>query len=63
MQALTRAARSEEMLTSGIRAYELQIAVLYAKTAVIDRLCSTVGSTNIDTRSFLLNYGLNVMSA
>ncbi|MBK7656034.1 MAG: hypothetical protein IPJ18_14115 [Betaproteobacteria bacterium] len=30
----------------------MQIAVLHAKTAVIDRHWSTVGSTNMDTRSF-----------
>lgn len=51
----------DEMLSSGIRVYELQIAVLHAKTAVVDRLWSTVGSTNIDTRSFLHNYELNVV--
>ncbi|MES2950822.1 MAG: cardiolipin synthase [Pseudomonadota bacterium] len=50
-----------EMLSSGIRIYELQIAVLHAKTAVIDRLWSTVGSTNIDTRSFLHNYEINAV--
>ncbi len=51
----------DEMLSSGIRVYELQISVLHAKTAVIDRLWSTVGSTNIDTRSFLHNYELNAV--
>ncbi len=51
----------EEMLSSGIRVYELQISVLHAKTAVIDRLWSTVGSVNIDTRSFLHNYELNLV--
>lgn len=51
----------DEMLSSGIRVYELQISVLHAKTAVIDRLWSTVGSTNIDMRSFLHNYELNVV--
>jgi cardiolipin synthase len=50
-----------EMLASGIRLYELQIAVLHAKTAVIDGMWSTVGSTNIDTRSFLHNYELNAV--
>jgi cardiolipin synthase len=50
-----------ELLASGVRLYELQISVLHAKTAVIDRLWSTVGSTNIDTRSFLHNYELNVV--
>lgn len=49
------------MLDSGIRVYQLQVAVLHAKTAVIDRLWSTVGSTNIDMRSFLHNYELNAV--
>lgn len=51
----------EELLESGVRLYELQIAVLHAKTAVIDRLWSTVGSTNIDMRSFLHNYEMNAV--
>jgi cardiolipin synthase len=50
-----------EMLDSGIKIFELQIAVLHAKTAVIDRMWSTVGSTNIDTRSFLHNYEINAV--
>ena len=49
------------MLASGIRIYQLQHSVLHAKTAVIDSLWSTVGSANIDTRSFLHNYELNLM--
>jgi cardiolipin synthase A/B len=50
-----------EMLASGIKIYQLQIAVLHAKTAVIDNHWATVGSTNIDTRSFLHNYEINVV--
>lgn len=50
-----------ELLESGVRIYELQVAVLHAKTAVIDRLWSTVGSTNIDMRSFLHNYEMNAV--
>ncbi len=50
-----------EMLASGIKLYELQVAVLHAKTAVIDKVWSTVGSTNIDTRSFLHNQEINVV--
>lgn len=50
-----------DMLSSGIRLYQLQDSVLHAKTAVIDSLWSTVGSANMDTRSFLHNYELNVM--
>ncbi len=51
----------DEMLASGIKLYQLQIAVLHAKTAVIDQVWATVGSTNIDTRSFLHNYEVNVV--
>lgn len=50
-----------EMLASGIRVYQLKIAVLHAKTAVVDGTWSTVGSTNIDTRSFLHNYEVNAV--
>lgn len=50
-----------EMLASGIRIYQLQVAVLHAKTAVIDKVWATVGSTNIDTRSFLHNKEINVV--
>jgi cardiolipin synthase len=50
-----------EMLDSGIKIYQLQIAVLHAKTAVIDGVWATVGSTNIDTRSFLHNSEINVV--
>lgn len=50
-----------EMLNNGIRIYQLQIAVLHAKTAVVDQVWATVGSTNIDTRSFLHNNEINVV--
>jgi cardiolipin synthase len=50
-----------EMLASGIKIYQLQIAVLHAKTAVVDKIWATVGSTNIDTRSFLHNSEINVV--
>ncbi|CDG84377.1 phospholipase D Active site motif family protein [Janthinobacterium agaricidamnosum NBRC 102515 = DSM 9628] len=51
----------EQLLASGIKIYHLQLAVLHAKTAVIDGAWSTVGSTNIDMRSFLHNSELNVV--
>jgi len=50
-----------EMLASGIKIYQLQIAVLHAKTAVIDKVWATMGSTNIDTRSFRHNSEINVV--
>jgi cardiolipin synthase len=51
----------DQLLGSGVRIYQLQIAILHAKTAVIDGAWSTIGSANIDYRSFLHNYELNVM--
>lgn len=57
------AARSfyAEMLASGIQIYQMKVTVLHAKTAVIDGNWATVGSTNIDTRSFLHNQEINVV--
>jgi len=51
----------DDLLESGVQIYQLKLAVLHAKTAVIDGNWSTVGSTNIDTRSFLHNSELNVV--
>ncbi len=51
----------DELLAGGVKIYQLQVAVLHAKTAVIDGNWSTVGSANIDRRSFLHNYELNVV--
>ncbi len=51
----------DELLSNGIKIHHLKLAVLHAKTAVIDGTWSTVGSTNIDTRSFLHNSELNVV--
>lgn len=49
------------MLKAGIRIRELKVSVLHAKTAVIDGSWSTVGSTNLDMRSFLHNKEVNVV--
>jgi cardiolipin synthase len=49
------------MLKAGIKVYELKSSVLHAKTAVIDGTWSTVGSTNMDMRSFLHNKEVNVV--
>jgi len=50
-----------QLLDAGVQIYQLKLAVLHAKTAVIDSNWSTVGSSNIDTRSFLHNSELNVI--
>ena len=48
--------RYADLLESGVRIYERKDALLHAKTAVIDGVWSTVGSTNLDWRSFVHNY-------
>jgi cardiolipin synthase A/B len=51
----------EELLEAGVRLYERNDALLHVKTAVIDGVWSTVGSTNLDWRSFLHNYEINAV--
>ncbi|KAF3999616.1 cardiolipin synthase [Glaciimonas immobilis] len=51
----------DQLLAAGIKIYRLQVAILHAKTAVIDGNWSTVGSANMDIRSFLHNYEANVV--
>ena len=45
-----------ELLAAGVHIYEWQKALMHAKTAVIDSEWASVGSTNLDWRSFDLNY-------
>jgi cardiolipin synthase len=51
----------DKLLANGVKIFHLQVAVLHAKTAVIDGTWSTIGSANIDRRSFIHNYELNVI--
>ena len=54
-------AHYDELLRGGVKLYERHDALLHAKTAVIDGVWSTVGSTNLDWRSFLHNQEVNVL--
>ncbi len=49
------------LLKSGVRLYELGGTILHAKTAVIDGVWSTVGSTNLELWSFLRNDEVNAV--
>jgi cardiolipin synthase len=51
----------DDLLASGVRVFERRAAVLHAKTAVIDGVWSTVGSSNLDWRSFVHNFEVNVV--
>lgn len=61
--AVFHAGRShyDELLRAGVRLYERRDAVLHSKTASIDGVWSTIGSTNLDWRSFLHNDELNAV--
>tara|TARA_R110002096_G_scaffold155907_1_gene320304 strand:+ start:5643 stop:6911 length:1269 start_codon:yes stop_codon:yes gene_type:complete len=61
--AILHASRSRygELLKRGIRIYETSGTFLHAKTAVIDGIWSTVGSSNLDYRSFLHNDEVNAI--
>jgi cardiolipin synthase len=50
-----------ELLRAGVKIYERRGALLHAKTALIDGVWSTVGSTNLDWRSFLHNDEINAV--
>lgn len=51
----------EELLAHGVRIYEYTPAFLHAKVAVIDDDWATVGSSNIDPLSLLLNLEANAV--
>ena len=51
----------DELLAQGVRIYEYSPAFLHAKVAVVDDDWATVGSSNIDPLSLLLNLEANVV--
>lgn len=54
-------AHYHELLEAGVKIYERRHVLLHVKSAVIDGVWSTVGSTNMDWRSFLHNQEVNVV--
>jgi len=50
-----------ELFESGVEIYEYEAGLLHAKTMVIDGAWATIGSTNLDTRSFALNEEVNLV--
>jgi cardiolipin synthase len=51
----------DALLAVGVRIYELETAVLHAKTAVIDGCWATIGSCNLDDRSAWQNDEMNAV--
>lgn len=62
-QGVFHAGRSHysRLLAANVRIYEQEHAFLHAKTVVVDRIWSTVGSTNWDWRSFVDNDEVSVV--
>ncbi|HXJ80718.1 MAG TPA: phospholipase D-like domain-containing protein [Candidatus Methylomirabilis sp.] len=58
-----RVSRGElgRLLRAGVEVYEYRAALLHAKTMVVDGVWATVGSANLDQRSFALNDELNLV--
>ena len=54
-------AHYEPLLRGGVKLYERREALLHAKTVVVDGVWATVGSTNLDWRSFLHNQELTAV--
>ena len=63
--ALTRAARRgvdfPRAAKAGVKIYEYGPALLHAKTLVVDGRWASIGSANLDNRSFALNNELNLV--
>jgi cardiolipin synthase len=51
----------DRLLRAGVKIYERHGVILHSKTALIDGVWATVGSTNLDWRSFLHNYEVNAV--
>jgi cardiolipin synthase len=51
----------DRLLQAGVKIHERSGVILHSKTALIDGVWATVGSTNLDWRSFLHNYELNAV--
>jgi cardiolipin synthase len=58
VSVVKHAARSfySDLMSAGVNIYEYQGPMLHAKAFLVDNDLSTVGSSNVDTRSFRLNF-------
>ncbi len=51
----------DRLLRAGVKVHERRGVILHSKTALIDGVWATVGSTNLDWRSFLHNHELDAV--
>ncbi|MEW8262486.1 MAG: phospholipase D-like domain-containing protein, partial [Candidatus Thiodiazotropha taylori] len=50
----------DQLLEAGVKIFELKNSMTHAKTITIDGYLSTIGSANLDQRSFRLNFESNL---
>jgi cardiolipin synthase A/B len=50
-----------DIVTSGVRVFRYETGYLHAKTISVDSKACSIGSANIDIRSFSINYELNAV--
>ena len=51
----------DELLSAGVKIYEREDALLHAKTALVDGVWTTIGSTNLDWLSLSYNQEINAV--
>ncbi|MBS4534852.1 cardiolipin synthase [Clostridium sp. D2Q-14] len=50
----------EELLKAGVKIYSYKKGFVHAKTLLIDNIAASVGTANLDNRSFHINFEVNV---
>ncbi|OEF96507.1 cardiolipin synthase [Desulfuribacillus alkaliarsenatis] len=51
----------EELLEAGVKIYQYQKGFIHAKLLIVDGVIASIGSANMDIRSFQLNYEVNAL--
>lgn len=51
----------EELMQAGVKFYQYQTGFIHAKIMIIDRIFATLGTANMDMRSFFSNFELNAV--
>ncbi|GGG21497.1 cardiolipin synthase [Paenibacillus abyssi] len=51
----------EDLLASGIRVYRYRKGFIHSKVLIVDKLLASVGTANMDMRSFFSNFELNAL--
>lgn len=51
----------EELMQAGVRFYQYQKGFMHAKVLIVDQMLASVGTANMDMRSFFSNFELNAV--